>query len=262
MCLGAWAMDPTLPKGQSRIQISLASTEATSYFDFEELAGPFSLNNQPAEYTQDHYQLEYTYGYTNDIAFVVRTRQKDRALTSASEEVRHDGLAGYALSVRQAIGIGQASRFYNETGVILSEEDEAPLPLSPGGTSWFTMVSYNQDFLPSKAGFSMDVGYVFGGDAEDEVHFNTELVLDFLRIVDISLEYSVLESRKDRKEEFSPLDWPETRGYQEAAFWLHRDLGRSFRASLGYHNRFKGRNTFETDGYLFRFSWWFDTGRR
>lgn len=260
LCL-VHAMDPTLAQGHSRVKVSMVTADATSFFDYEELAGPLNLTNRPAEYSEDVYQLEYTYGYRNDIAIVFRTETRGHVLSSSSEEVKQSGISGYYLAVRQAIPMGQGSRMYSETGVRVAEDHDEPLPVSPGGTSWYALVSYDQDFLPSKAGFSMDFGYVFGGGAEDEVVFDTELILDFLRVVNLSLGYHVLESRKDKKEPYTPLQWPNERGFQAGEVMLHRDLGRSFRLSLGYQTRFKGRNQFETDSYKLDFSWWFGPNR-
>lgn len=260
--LGALAMDPTIARGLTKAKFSYSSLDADSFFDYEQHPDPLFYSNRTAEYSEDRLELELTYGWTEDIAVILRSAQEDRELANTGgQKVDHKGFSGHYLGLRQRIANSQDSQVYSEIGVRTGAEDQVPLPLSAGGTDWFLLGGYNQQFLPSRAGFEMDFGYVFAGDEKDYIQFDTKLHLDFLRLVMIDLDYHVLESTKDSKDIYTPLEWPKERGYQQGGVTLSADLTERWSVDVGYQKRFKGRNQFETDGFKVELSWIFGRPR-
>ncbi len=247
----ALAMDPTIAKGLTKVAISYTSLDADSFYDYEQQPDPLD-----AKYGEDRIELELTYGWTDDIAVILRTAQESRELASSNgQKVDHDGFSGHYLGLRQRLNKNRDSQVFSEIGVRTGDEDQVPLPLSAGGTDWYLLGGYNQQFLPSRAGFEMDFGYVFAGDEQDYLKFDTKLRLDFLRLFLIDLDYHVQESTKDSKDIYTPEEWPAERGFQQGGLTLSADLTDRWSVDVGYEKRFKGRNQFETDGLKLEFSW-------
>lgn len=254
----AQAADDTLPRGTSQFTFSYQSSDAESWFGPEQEKTPLMLNGLAADYQLDTTELTYAYGWSDDLTFVFSATQEKATLKSAQASVKTDGISGYYIGVRQRLnGRGTGTRFIAETGVLFNEEGDEPLPLSSGGTDYIALVSYDQDFLPTAAGFEMDFGYRFrGGDAADEIFFNTSLKLSLLKFVLTRLYYRTTESEKDRLVTYSILEYPLERGFQVGGLEFSRRLSARWQLRLGYEDIFQGRNHFDTSGFRVGLSWW------
>lgn len=250
-------MDPTIGKGQYRLDLKASFHSADRYYGDNERATDLNLSNSPATYDLDFSDLTITYGWRDDMAVIVRSSHHKKALSSSSQEFSQSGVSSYYLGLRQRLSPGGDTQIYSETGVQTNQGDDQPLPLSSGGTDWFAILSYNQTFLPSRAGFEMDFGYVFrGGEAEDEVRFRTALKLDFFKFFTTVLEYEALESKETDGVDYSPLVWPQHQGYQDLGISLRRTISKNWDAQLSYHERLNGQHAFDTSGLSLGLTWW------
>jgi hypothetical protein len=252
------AADDTLPRGTSLFTFSYQRGDAEKWFGAEQEKVPLQLDGLAADYQLDWTELDYAYGWSDDLAFIFRASQGTATLKGPQSSIKTSGIAGYYVGVRQRLNLrGTGTRLIAETGVLFNEEGNDPLPLSSGGIDYIALMSYNQDFLPTESGFEMDFGYRFRTQGPaDEIFFNTSLKLSLLKFVLTKLYYQTTESEKDRLVSYSTLEYPLERGYQLGGVQFSRRLNHRWELSLGYESLFQGRNVFDTSGFRVGLSWW------
>jgi len=254
-----FALEDTLAKGRIRFKLTVLQQAADDYYDLDNRAVPFSLLRQPADYTLRRGAVSLDYGWTNDITFIFRSEYREREMDSQAAAISNNGVPGLYIGLRQRLSspIG-GSRLLAETGVFLPKEDERgkDLPLSSDGVDWLFIGSYTQNFYPTAGGFEFDLGYRFRNEAPDnEIFLNAKLALGRPSKVQATVSYDVVESQDDRQIDYSPLEYPNERGYQDLGLELTKSLTRAMTLGIGYEDRVRGRNQFNTDGWKVSLTW-------
>ncbi len=249
------AMEDTLPRGASYLNLRLRMLTADDYFDHEEIRVPARLDGRTADYEDLFTELTYAYGWTPEMTFLAKTIYRRREL-NAGESLSQSGISGVYLALRQRLSrLGNASRMSAETGVWLPEADrDDPLPLDSGDISWVFGIGYAQDFFPTAGGFEMDFGYrLRNGDPDDELYFDTNLKTDLRGFATLTVAYHVVESKKDKQVIYAQTVYPNEAGFQGAEIEVTKVLSSRWQTTLGYEHIIKGRNGFRTTGWRLGF---------
>lgn len=268
LCLGllAWgtvcfALEDTLPKGAIQFRMEYYAADASEYFDRDQVA--LQLAGAEAfpfgEYEESMIHLELEYGVAHDLTFVMETDYSSREVPVVDQLFENDGIHGLYVAARQRLSpMGAGYRLMAETGVYVPTgvDNDEDLPVRSHGVDWVTVASYNQDFFPTRGGMEMDFGYRFRNESpENEVFFDTKFWIGLAKVGRLSFIYNVVESTSDDGVDFSPLEYPDSRGFQRAGVELSRSLGQSWRAGFAVYEVIEGRNQFKTGGWRLGFTW-------
>ena len=252
------AADDTLPRGTDRLDFSYHSGKAENWFSAERGKDPLQLDGLAADYRLDWTELSYTYGWADDLSVILKAAHGKATLESSASGFETSGIGGYYIGFRQRLNRrGTGTRLISEIGARFNEESDIPLPLSSGGIDYIAVMSYNQDFLPTRGGFELDFGYRYrtGGPA-DEIFLDTSLKLTLLKVVLTRFYYKTTESDDDKRIDYSFLQYPEERGFQLAGLQFSRKLAQRWELMIGYEDVFRGRNVFDTSGFKLGVTWW------
>ena len=255
----ASSLDDVLPKGVFRFETWFDLSDANRYFGTDERPVGFGIDGSPADYERRHIGLEIAYGWHPDITLILRSSHDRLELANQQATVDNSGIPTVYLGVRQRLNQpGAGFRIIGETGVSLPEsaDQEDPLPLESGGIDWFVIMSYGQEFYPTRGGVEMDFGYRFRNESpDDEIFFDAKLRLDFLRFAKTSFSYSAYESKDGSQTAYSVLEYPNNRGGQSGGISLSRRIAGSWEVEVGYAEMLHGRNQFESSGWRLSLSW-------
>ena len=247
LCVPLFATDNTLPKGVKTIQFRYALTEADDFFDTDGHRTSFSEVGL-GDYESVHTSIEAAFGVAEGVTIVLEATNTSRELKAPESAFKSSGMESVYAGLRQRLSPpGSSHLLISELGASSPagyDEDEQ-LPLGSGGIDWFAVVSYGQDFYPTRGAFHLDITYVFRNEKpDDEIRIHTDFDWGITRSIWLRLAYDSQESKNNSLTPFDVLTYPEEHGKQLASARFRLYLSAKWHADLSASKVMDGRNQF------------------